>query len=137
MINIFIDTSAFYARLDHNDKNHGAAIRFFDTIKTNGLYVPVITNYIFNETITLVRYKLGIAQSIEFGKSLLESKAFTTIFVTKDSEEKAWEIFSKYTDKDFSFTDCTSFAIMQEHGITNAFTFDKHFAQFGFEILPK
>jgi len=39
--------------------------------------------------------------------------------------DKAWEIFEKYSDKDFSFTDCSSFAIMEMLKINNVFSFDK------------
>ncbi|MFW6111111.1 MAG: type II toxin-antitoxin system VapC family toxin [Thermoproteota archaeon] len=51
-------------------------------------------------------------------------------------EEKAWEIFKKYQDKDFSFTDCTTFAMMEEEALSTAFTFDPHFQQYGFRMVP-
>ena len=110
---------------------------FFQEIKENNLYLPVITNLVFSETVTLIRYKLGILPSIEFGKKLRESHEIKTIYVSEEKEEKAWKIFLKYSDKDFSFVDCTSFATMKDNKIKKAFTFDKHFQQFGFEIFPK
>lgn len=70
MINIFIDTSALYARLDKKDKNHKNACSFFDEIEGGSIYQPVITNCIFNESATLIRYKIGIQPSIEFGQNL-------------------------------------------------------------------
>ena len=43
----------------------------------------------------------------------------------------SWEIFQKFSDKDWSFTDCSSKFICEKFGITQAFAFDKHFRQFG------
>ena len=52
-------------------------------------------------------------------------------------ESKAWEIFVQYEDKGFSFTDCTSFAIMERLKIDTAFVFDDHFIQYGkFIVIP-
>ncbi|MBI5212767.1 MAG: PIN domain-containing protein [Nitrospirae bacterium] len=50
--------------------------------------------------------------------------------------EKAWEIFLKYKDKDFSYTDCTSFAVMERLKIDIAFTFDSHFQAIKFQVMP-
>jgi predicted nucleic acid-binding protein len=52
-------------------------------------------------------------------------------------EDAAFTIFKRYTDKDFSFTDCTSFSIMKSLKLKSAFAFDKHFEQFeGISRLP-
>jgi len=58
------------------------------------------------------------------------------LHVTEKLEEQGWQIFKKYNDKDFSFTYCTSFSIMDSEEIQQAFTFDKHFLQYGFNIRP-
>ena len=50
--------------------------------------------------------------------------------------ETARRIFFDYRDKDFSFTDCTSFAVMRELRLTHALTVDRHFRQMGFELVP-
>lgn len=136
MINIFIDTSAFYASYDKDDINYSLACGFFDEIKKNKIYKLTFSNLIFNETMTLIRSRIGIEQSIRFGESLRNSRRFQNIFISPDLEDKAWNIFSKYSDKSFSFTDCASFALMKEHNITKAFTFDPHFEQFGLEAVP-
>ena len=49
----------------------------------------------------------------------------------------AWFAFSRFADKDWSFTDCTSKVVIERFGISKAFTFDHHFHQFGsLEIFP-
>jgi predicted nucleic acid-binding protein len=56
--------------------------------------------------------------------------------ITEDDEERAWRIFRQYDDKGFSFTDCTSFALMERLDINTVFAFDDHFIQYGkFVIL--
>jgi predicted nucleic acid-binding protein len=49
--------------------------------------------------------------------------------------EKATALFAQRADKDWSMTDCTSFVIMQDRGLTDAITGDKHFVQAGFVAL--
>ena len=56
--------------------------------------------------------------------------------VSREIEEKALDIFEKYGDKDFSFTDCVSFVVMREMGIQEAFAFDEHFNQMRFIRKP-
>ena len=51
--------------------------------------------------------------------------------VTDEQFRRAWDVFRAFADKDWSFTDCTSKVVMEELGITTAFSFDQHFCQFG------
>lgn len=51
--------------------------------------------------------------------------------------EAAWELFYGFRDKDWSFTDCVSFIVMERLGISSAFAFDDHFRQYGrFTVVP-
>ena len=50
---------------------------------------------------------------------------------------KGFALFTARSDKDWSLTDCTSFAVMQERGLTQALTADHHFEQAGFVALLK
>ena len=50
-------------------------------------------------------------------------------------EERAKQILFQYTDKNFSFADAISFAVMERLTIRLAFTFDRDFAQYGFTVL--
>jgi predicted nucleic acid-binding protein len=49
--------------------------------------------------------------------------------------QRGFDLFSKRPDKEWSLTDCISFVVMQEHGVTDALTTDRHFAQAGFTML--
>ena len=72
----------------------------------------------------------------ELGKKLIGEEIAQIVRVTKEDEKNAWKIFLKYYDKGFSFTDCTSFVIMERLAIKEAFSFDQHFNQFGIIKLP-
>ena len=133
---IFIDTGAFFAAKCSSDKNHPIAFSFYNSICESGEFDLVTTNLIIFETVTLAKGKVGIDFAIEFGKSLRNSSVIKIVKITEELENKSWDIFDTYNDKDFSFVDCASFAVMKEFGIRKAFAFDKHFEQFGFERVP-
>ena len=65
---------------------------------------------------------------------LQKSDQLEIITVNEDIEKRAWVIFKKYQDQPFSYTDCTSFAVMERHKLKTAFAFDTHFEIFGFKI---
>jgi len=129
---IFVDTGAWYALVDTDDANHGAAAAFLASNTT-----PLITtNAVFSETVTLIRYRIGHEAARIFGQKLKESAFVRMISVTPADEERAWEIFTKYRDQEFSFVDCTSFAVMQRMKMTGAFAFDRHFKVMKFTVVP-
>ncbi len=123
---IFVDTGAWYALLDKNDSDHASALKFMESL-THSL---VTTNYVADEIITLAKNRLGYKAAVEIGRKLWDESIATLIRITFQDEKKAWEIFVKYSDKGFSFTDCTSFAVMERLEITEAFAFDEHFNQY-------
>jgi predicted nucleic acid-binding protein len=50
--------------------------------------------------------------------------------------EQGWQLFQRYDDKSYSLTDCISFEVMRRFNLTVALTFDHHFNQAGFMVLP-
>lgn len=135
---LFIDTSAFVALEDEDDKEHKAALDYREKIRREetpfrALYT---SNYILDEVVTLLRLKLGHQVAVAFGENLRRSKVLRRLRVTPAIEDNAWKIFKKYSDKDFSFTDCTSFVLMEQEALSTAFTFDEHFHQYGFQMVP-
>jgi len=133
---IFVDTSAFLALEDESDQHHEEALRFRDQQLLSGSYQLITTSYILDETLTLVRSRLGITPSIDFSRKVRRSRIVRVISVSSEVEEKALDLFERYDDKDFSFTDCVSFVVMKDLGIRDAFTFDEHFVQAGLSRLP-
>lgn len=136
MRKLFIDTSAFYALEDKRDQNHNKAIDFRENVLTREKFAIFTSTYILDETYTFLQKKLGKEIALTFGRQIQASELIEVIHVSKFYEKKAWDIFEKYLDKEFSYTDCTSFAIMKDLKITDAFAFDDHFQQMGLIALP-
>jgi len=44
-------------------------------------------------------------------------------------------LYAERRDKDWSLTDCISFVVMRQQGLTEALTGDRHFQQAGFKAL--
>jgi len=99
----------------------------------------VTTNYVLDETLTLIRRRLYHAAAVRFWnvlQSLIEAGLVELVRVAQAHETTAWDILERYADQTFSYTDCTSFAVMQDLGLTHAFTADQHFAILGFVRIP-
>lgn len=131
----FVDTSAWYALYDRDDRNHEAVARFWHEIggKASTLYT---SDYVFDETVTLLRTRVGHAVALAFGERLRESRVVSLIEVQAAEREDAWTLFKRYDDQCFSFTDCTSFVLMRRLGLTDVLAFDADFRSMGFRLLP-
>ena len=132
MNRIFVDTGAWYALVDNRDPAHVRASSFFAHNT-----MPLITsNFVFDETVTLIRKRLGWQNAYDFGVRLRSSERLDIVPVLEPDEQKAWIFFGKYYDQDFSYTDCTCFALMQRLKISTVFSFDHHFRVMKFDVVP-
>ncbi len=127
---VFWDTSAIYSFINRADPNHQTVSNFIRSKKVR----LVITNYIFDEVITLVNVRLGHKTALKVGNILLNAPEVEYISITKSDELAAWRLFCFRGDKQYSFTDCTSFVVMKRLNITIALAIDEHFRQEGFGL---
>ncbi len=133
---VFIDTGAFIALTDADDENHKAAKAFYKSAAEKGARF-ITTNFVVCETINYLRSRVAHNVAVAFRENLKKSGIAETISVIPLMEDAAFAIFKQYSDKDFSFTDCTSFAVMKSLRIGNAFAFDRHFEQIeGIKRVP-
>lgn len=133
---LFIDTSGWCAVYDRSDTNHQKALAFWREI-TGTTGTLFTSDYVLDETLTLLRLRLGHRDAVEFGRAVLASEVVKVVPVSAKTWQEAWELFVKFRDKDFSFTDCTSFVLMRRLKLTEALAFDQHFRQMGFVMRPE
>ena len=133
---IFIDTSAWYALEVEDEINHEKARGFLSELATGQHGVAITTDYVLDETMTLLQSKEGLPVAVAFIEKIRKSKNVRVFWVSESIFDKALGIFRKTAGSQWSFTDCTSFALMKDLAITKAFTLDNHFKQAGFHKLP-
>ena len=137
MKRVFIDTSAFVALTDRDDRFHGPAREKLALLDRERL-PQVTTNYVLAETYTRLRRLLGLPATLQFGyglRRLIDEGQMQVVYADLDLDIAAWEIFSHYSDQTFSFIDCTSFAWLRNAGDVLVYTFDAHFSWMGFSLL--
>ncbi|KXB09294.1 hypothetical protein AKJ60_00570 [candidate division MSBL1 archaeon SCGC-AAA385M11] len=138
MNKIFVDTSAWDALADKGDKNHLNAKNFRDEIA--GRYKLVTSNYVLDELFTLLLLNIGYGPTVDYKEKLdvlIAEHVLDVIWIDDVIAKEAWNVFEKYNvDKLWSFTDCTSYAVMKRLNISEVFAFDHHFEQMGFVRLP-
>ena len=133
---IFVDTSAFLALENRQDSHHFKAVHFKDDCLKSGQLL-ITSDYVLDESYTIIRLRASHTLSVQFGENLRKSRLIRIEYLTPEIIEKAWRLFKTFSDHDFSFTDCTSFALMERLHISTAFTFDAHFREYGrFDVKP-
>ncbi|MGH9368633.1 MAG: type II toxin-antitoxin system VapC family toxin [Thermoanaerobaculia bacterium] len=132
---IFVDTGAFLARYVERDQYHTRARNGWRQIEKRGL--PCLTtNFVLDETLTLLGRRASYEFAAERGRHLYGSRILTILRPEAAEESAAIELLEKFSDERVSFTDCVSFVLMRRQRLTRAFTFDRHFADAGFEVWP-
>jgi predicted nucleic acid-binding protein len=129
---VFVDTGAFYALANRKNPVHSSAREFYRSSAA-----PFITtDFIFAETMPLMTKRLGKTSAVTFGKALLESTRCRIEEVSAEVRGAAWELSAEQPDKEYDWIDCISFKFMESFAIESVFGFDRHFVQYGFELLP-
>lgn len=124
-----IDTGAFYALADDSDRNAAAAREFFRKRLDSDDFVT--TSAILLESWTLIRNKLHWQAADRFLAGVKKS-AIGLLYMESADLEVARKILDAYADQELSLTDAVSFSLMERHGISDAFTFDKDFLLYRF-----
>ena len=135
MKQLFIDTAGWMMLADASDPRHTAARQVRDKhLKAAGILVS--TDYVIDESLTLIRMRLGIDASERWWDQVDRSARLRWEWIDASRAGRARAWFFRWRDKSFSFTDCTSFTVMKELRIKVALTTDHHFVQAGFQVLP-
>ena len=110
---VFVDTGGWMACADRSNPVHTACTSARDATLEAGR-ILVTTDFVVDETLTLIRFRLGLAAANAWWQQIDGSRRLRWERVESDRFERARQLFVQYRDKDLSFTDCTSFAVMRE-----------------------
>ncbi len=131
----FIDTGAFLARHLSHDQYHQSAVAVWEELgsrKENCF----TSNFVIDEMLTLLARRAGYDFAVQRAKNIYASQTLHILRPDKKDELNAVKHFSTYADQNISFTDCISFVLMKREKINRVFSFDRHFAMAGFNLIP-
>jgi len=130
---VFVDTSFFKALIDKKDDFHEDALTILQNLKSQSCKL-VTTNYVLDETITLILVRCGVRRVKDLQEKLVDLKILKVLRITHKDEKNSWDWFWNDWSR-LSFTDCTSFALLKRIGLTHVAAFDTHFSRAGFTAV--
>ncbi|MDX2178693.1 MAG: PIN domain-containing protein [Bryobacteraceae bacterium] len=131
---IFIDTSAFLAVVNGTDDFHEEATPVWDKLLDAGEEL-VSTSIVLIETVALLQALAGLRPVRRFREVAQPLVAWQPIDVAA-IDQAIWDTIGR-DRRWLGVVDISSFNAMRKLGIATAFTFDKHFSEEGFEVVPK
>ena len=128
----FIDTSALYAVLDADDRQHSSAKQIWKALLNEG--TPLVTsNYVIIETTALIQNRLGMDAVRTFYQDILP--VIRLEWVNDTTHQAGVTSLLTAARRQLSLVDCVSFELMRRLSIRRAFAFDEHFTEQGFDRI--
>ncbi len=131
---VFADTSVLYALIDGRDAHHAKAAALVSELLASASRLAT-TDYVLAETLNLAKARRGPLVAHRILELIEQSAGIRVEWIGPERFESTKRFFRKHADHDYSFTDCTSFVVMRELGLTDALTTDRHFSEAGFKVL--
>ena len=129
----FVDTFAFIAWMHEDDAAHNVVSEYLESF-TGQL---VTTEWVLVELADALSHPSARASAVELIEFVRDEPQYEIVPYDVEVFGAGFDLFAKRPDKEWSLTDCISFAIMSERGLTDALTADHHFAQVGFHTVFK
>ena len=130
-MSVFADTAYFIALLNGKDTAHALALSY----ARQSFREIVVTDFVLLELADAFSRPPDRGDFLTMDGHVRRTPAYTVLPVSSDLLQRGRELFAARPDKSWSLTDCTSFVVMQERGLTDALTTDQHFTQAGFRAL--
>ena len=130
---IYLDTSAILAILYDNDAAHQKASEKWLEIARQGDEV-ICNNYVFIEAFSLLQRRYGLEKARALQEQI--EPLINISWVDEDLHETAVNLTLTANRRNLSVVDCSSFETMRRLGIETVFTFDEHFKERGFQVVP-
>jgi predicted nucleic acid-binding protein len=127
----FADTFYFLALLNRDDEANSAAVRWAS--KPSG---PLVTTcWVLTEVADALSAPKNRQSALELISNLRRNPAVEVLSPDLDLFDRGLDLYARRADKEWSLTDCISFVVMSDRGLTDALTGDHHFEQAGFRAL--
>jgi predicted nucleic acid-binding protein len=130
---VFADKYALIAWLNPRDAAHQAVAAYLDSF-TGRL---VTTEWVLMEFADALAVPAARATAVTFLQTVRDDPLFEVIGYDQAVFRAGFDLYATRPDKAWSLTDCISFAVMTERGLTDALTADHHFEQAGFRAVFK
>lgn len=134
MTKVFVDTAAWLALLNKDDRFHKQAKAIRDQLVASQASF-ITTDWILLEVANSLSKRRFRKAAVRLIEAILRSPNIHVVRADPYLWNRAWDLYKKSRDKDWSLTDCMSFVVMRDEGIRQAFTMDRHFEQAGFARL--
>jgi len=129
----FVGTSALYALVSRKDTNNLVAAEIWEKLTEHGERL-VTNNYMLVECISLLQSRLGLESAIYLQSEIVP---FLTVdWIDEEQHDAAINHVISANRRQLSLVDCSAFETMHRLGIETVFTFDKHFRDQGFKVIP-
>ena len=130
---IFVDTSALLAMLSSADLNHSRAMQCWRSLlEENQTFIT--SNYVLVEGIVLIQKRLGLSKVHDFQEKIMPLLAIE--WMDEKQHSVAMQRMLSADRRQLSLVDCSSFDVIERMKIEKAFTFDSHFREQGFDVIP-
>ncbi|MEC4985789.1 MAG: PIN domain-containing protein [Oscillatoria sp. PMC 1068.18] len=128
---LLLDTSGLLCYLHKREPQHHEAVQFLDSVSRS-----LTHSYVLAELIALAQVRrFPRIEILNFVNDLLDNPDIEVIWVDELLHRGAIALLMARQDKTYSLCDAVSFVLMQQRGITEALTTDRHFEQEGFRRL--
>ncbi len=130
----FLDTSYAIALVSESDQYHARANAWADRLEAARTHL-ITTRAVLLEIGNSLAKRRFRSVAVQLLASLEADPAITIVSLTDHHYTRAFDLYRNRPDKDWGLTDCVSFVVMTERGLTSALTADEYFEQAGFIAL--
>jgi len=128
---VFADTSFYQALLNPGDTWHESALNLSNSFRGRVL----TSEYVLCELGALMACGRLRGLFLELVRGLESAPHVEIVPASHERFEAGLDLFSRRPDKEWSLTDCILFVLMEQCGVGEALTCDRHFGQAGFVSL--
>lgn len=129
----FVDASALLAVLDPDDQNHPSANQTWEELVAQEKMM-MCTNFILVESFALIQHRLGMGAVRTLQEDILP--LINVEWMDNQTHNSSVMALLVADRRSLSLVDCASSVTMRRLALSTAFTFDHHFEELGFEIIP-